>query len=152
MNLHFFFLNSPLYHLKVSTRKLEDFTDTLSVFAKKFNLHGPGAVGDDLEKGRKTMMSKIINLSFMTSLFSSFLIYFIFSAGLAMMQEFEAELALVVGAQQDLANVANLLDLQVKVFPELIHIQKDMSGLRLIYDLYKAQKVCTAVSIMAIYF
>lgn len=58
-----------------------------------------------------------------------------------MMEEFESELALVVGSQQDLANVANLLDLQVKVFPELIHIQKDMNGLRLIYDLYKAEKV-----------
>lgn len=59
-----------------------------------------------------------------------------------MMQQFEAELAMVVGEQQDLANVANLLDLPVNVFPELIHIQKDMSGLRQIYDLYKAQKVC----------
>lgn len=58
-----------------------------------------------------------------------------------MIQEFEAELGLVVGAQQDLANVANLLDLQVKVFPELINIQKEMNGLRLVYDLYKAQKV-----------
>ncbi|XP_075882096.1 dynein axonemal heavy chain 10-like isoform X2 [Nelusetta ayraudi] len=94
----------------VSTRKLEDFTETLSVFAEKFNLCGPGAVGDDLENG------------------------------LAMIQEFEAELGLVVGDQQDLANVANLLDLQVKVFPELINIQKDMNGLRLVYDLYKAQK------------
>lgn len=46
-----FFLSSK--HFKVSTRKLEDFTDTLAVFAEKFNLHGPGAVGDDLEKGLK---------------------------------------------------------------------------------------------------
>lgn len=90
-------------------------------------------------------MSKILNFSCVTSLFLlislSVNIYFVFSAGLAMMQEFEAELALVVGDQQDLANVANLLDLQVKVFPELIHIQKDMNGLRLVYDLYKAEKV-----------
>lgn len=69
-----------------------------------------------------------------------------------MMEEFESELALVVGAQQDLANVANLLDLQVKVFPELIHIQKDMSGLRLIYDLYKAQKVLHCCRFYAITF
>lgn len=131
-----FFL--PLKPLKVSTRKLEDFTDTLAVFAEKFNISGPGAVGDDLEKGLKMKTSKILNLNIVTILF---LMWFMFSAGLAMMQEFEAELELVVGAQQDLANVANLLDLQVKVFPELIHIQKDMNGLRLIYDLYKAQKV-----------
>lgn len=62
---HFIYLH---FFLKVSTRKLEDFTDTLAVFTEKFNRCGPGAVGDDLEKGVKTMTSKIFNWNFVISL------------------------------------------------------------------------------------
>lgn len=30
---------------------MEEFKDELSIFVESFNMHGPGAVGDDLEKG-----------------------------------------------------------------------------------------------------
>lgn len=32
---------------------MEEFKDELSIFAESFNMHGPGAVGDDLEKGTR---------------------------------------------------------------------------------------------------
>lgn len=58
-----------------------------------------------------------------------------------MMGTYEADLAKVVAEQQELANAEKLLDLPVSVHSEVISIQKDMKGLRQIYDVYKAQKV-----------
>lgn len=57
------------------------------------------------------------------------------------MGKYEADLAKVVGGRQELANAEKLLDLPVTVYPEVISMQKDMKGLRQIYDVYKAQKV-----------
>lgn len=64
-----------------------------------------------------------------------------FFAGLTIMETYEADLAKVVAEQQELANAEKLVDLPVNVYPEVISIQKDMKGLRQIYDVYKAQKV-----------
>lgn len=63
------------------------------------------------------------------------------------MKTYEANLAKIVAEEQELANVANLLDLPVSVFPEVFNIQNEMKALQQIYDLYKAQKVCSAVSV-----
>ncbi|XP_056232067.1 dynein axonemal heavy chain 10 [Seriola aureovittata] len=90
--------------------KIEEFKQELSIFAESFNMHGPGAVGDDLEKG------------------------------LTIMGTYETDLAKVVAGRQELANAEKLLDLPVTVYPEVISIQKDMKGLRQIYDVFKAQK------------
>lgn len=57
------------------------------------------------------------------------------------METYEADLAKVVADQQELVNAEKLLDLPVGVHPELVSMQKDMEGLRQIYDIYKAQKV-----------
>lgn len=57
------------------------------------------------------------------------------------MEKYEADLAKVVAGRQELANAEKLLDLPVTVCPEVISMQKDMKGLRQIYDVYKAQKV-----------
>lgn len=38
-------------HPKITKENIEEFKQELSVFAESFNMHGPGAVGDDLEKG-----------------------------------------------------------------------------------------------------
>lgn len=38
-------------HSKVTKEKIEEFKQELSIFAESFHMHGPGAVGDDLEKG-----------------------------------------------------------------------------------------------------
>lgn len=62
-------------------------------------------------------------------------------AGLTIMGKYEADLAKLVAEQQELANAEKLLDLPVNVYPEIISIQKDMKGLKQIYDVYKAQKV-----------
>lgn len=32
---------------------MEEFKDELSIFAESFNMHGPGAAGDNLEKGTR---------------------------------------------------------------------------------------------------
>ncbi|TKS80370.1 Dynein heavy chain 10, axonemal [Collichthys lucidus] len=94
----------------VTTEKIEKFRMEVSIFAESFNMHGPGAVGDDLEKG------------------------------LAIMGKYEADLANVVAEQLELANAEQLLDLPVTVYPEVISIQKEIKGLRQIYDVYKAQQ------------
>ncbi|XP_037633762.1 dynein heavy chain 10, axonemal [Sebastes umbrosus] len=88
----------------------EEFRQELSIFAESFNMYGPGAVGDDLEKG------------------------------LTIMVTYEADLANMVAERQKLANAEKLLDLPITVYPEVISMQKDMNGLRQIYGVYKAQK------------
>ncbi|XP_042277329.1 dynein axonemal heavy chain 10 isoform X2 [Thunnus maccoyii] len=95
---------------ETTKEKTEEFKQELSIFAESFNMHGPGAVGDDLEKG------------------------------LTIMGTYEAELAKIVAGRQELANAEKLLDLPVTMYPEMISMQKDMKGLRQIYDVYKAQK------------
>lgn len=61
------------------------------------------------------------------------------------MTKYEAELAKIVAERQDLANAEKLLDLTVTVYPDIISMQKDMKGLRQIYDVYKAQKVSSTL-------
>ncbi|XP_062273833.1 dynein axonemal heavy chain 10 [Scomber scombrus] len=95
---------------KTTKQNTEEFKHELSIFVESFNMHGPGAVGDDLEKG------------------------------LTIMGKYEAELSKIVAGRQDLANAEKLLDLTVTVYPDIISMQKDMNGLRQIYDVYKAQK------------
>lgn len=51
------------------------------------------------------------------------------------------DLAKVVAAQQELAKAQKLLDLPISVHLDLINVQKNMKGLRQIYDVYEAQKV-----------
>ncbi|XP_054466216.1 dynein axonemal heavy chain 10 [Anoplopoma fimbria] len=90
--------------------KIEEFKQESSIFAESFNMHGPGAVGDDLEKG------------------------------LTIMETYEADLAKILAERQQLANAEKLLDLPVTGYPVVVSIQKDMNGLRQIYGVYKAQK------------
>ncbi|XP_077377243.1 dynein axonemal heavy chain 10-like [Festucalex cinctus] len=97
---------------KETTKKMaEDFQEDLSIFFESFNMHGPGAVGNDLDKG------------------------------LSIMESYEAELSKMVEGRQELANAKKLLDLPVIAYPEIVSIQKDMNGFRLIYDIYRNLKV-----------
>ncbi|XP_019715984.1 dynein heavy chain 10, axonemal-like [Hippocampus comes] len=96
---------------ETTKRMAEDFQKELSIFFESFNMHGPGAVGNDLDKG------------------------------LSLMDSFEAELAKMVAGRQELANAEKLLDLPVLAYPEIVSIQKDMNGLRQIYDIFRDQKV-----------
>uniref|UniRef100_A0A7N8Y270 Dynein axonemal heavy chain 10 n=1 Tax=Mastacembelus armatus TaxID=205130 RepID=A0A7N8Y270_9TELE len=95
---------------RITNEKMEEFKQDLPIFAESFNNHGPGAVGNDLEKG------------------------------LTILGTYEAELAKILARQQDLTNAEKLLDQPVTMCTEVISIQKDMRGLRQIYDVYKAQK------------
>ncbi|XP_033947329.1 dynein axonemal heavy chain 10 [Pseudochaenichthys georgianus] len=90
--------------------KIGEFTQELSIFAESFNMHGPGAVGDDLEKG------------------------------LTVMGTYEKDLAKIVAGRQELANAEKLLDLPVTVYPDVISMQRDMEGLRQIYRVYTTQQ------------
>ncbi|CAL8247788.1 unnamed protein product [Merluccius merluccius] len=96
---------------EITNEQIEAFTQELSIFTESFNMHGPGAVGDDLEKG------------------------------LAVMGSYEVELAKMESGRQVLANAEKLFDLSFTMYPELLQVQKDMTGLRLVYDTYKAQKI-----------
>ncbi|XP_058491324.1 dynein axonemal heavy chain 10 [Solea solea] len=95
---------------QTTTENIEEFQQEVSIFAESFNMHGPGAVGDDLDKG------------------------------LNILGKYEADLVKIMAGWQELSNAEKLLDLQVTVYPEVINMQKDMKNLRQIYDMYKAQK------------
>nr|XP_057927446.1 dynein axonemal heavy chain 10-like isoform X3 [Doryrhamphus excisus] len=96
---------------KATTKGMtEEFQRNLSSFFETFTMEGPGAVGNDLDKG------------------------------LSLMDSYEADLVKMVEGRQDLANAEKLLDLPITVYPEIVSIQKNMNGFRLIYDIYQEQK------------
>ncbi|KAG5280454.1 hypothetical protein AALO_G00060150 [Alosa alosa] len=95
---------------EITKGQIDEYKQELSIFAESFNMHGPGAVGDDLEKG------------------------------LMVMGSYETELAKIEAGRQELANAEKLFDLPITMYPELVNAQREMRGLRQIYDIYKAQK------------
>uniref|UniRef100_A0A287AF97 Dynein axonemal heavy chain 10 n=1 Tax=Sus scrofa TaxID=9823 RepID=A0A287AF97_PIG len=54
---------------------------------------------------------------------------------------FEKELMRHEKNRQELANAEKLFDLPITMYPELLKVQKEMSGLKMIYELYDALKV-----------
>lgn len=54
---------------------------------------------------------------------------------------FEKELARHEKSRQELANAEKLFDLPITMYPQLLKVQKEMGGLRMIYDLYEGLKV-----------
>ena len=60
---------------------------------------------------------------------------------MSMSQSYEEELEVLVERQQELVQSERLFDLEITAYPELNTIQKDMAGMRLIYDIYLSQKV-----------
>ncbi|XP_048641449.1 dynein axonemal heavy chain 10 isoform X3 [Marmota marmota marmota] len=80
-------------------------------FAKRFYSEGPGSVGEDLDRG------------------------------VELLGVFEKELAKHEKNRQELANAEKLFDLPITMYPELLKVQKEMNGLRMIYDLYEGLKV-----------
>lgn len=57
------------------------------------------------------------------------------------MDTYEKELAKVEASRQELAKAEKLFDLPITMYPELLNVQKEMKGLRQIYEISKAQKV-----------
>ncbi|TRY94050.1 hypothetical protein DNTS_011956 [Danionella cerebrum] len=99
---------------EITLNQIEEYKQELSIFAESFNMHGPGAVGDNLEKGKST--------------------------SLEIMGTYEQELAKVESSRQELAKAEKLFNLPITTYPELLNVQKEMRGLRQIYEIYKNQK------------
>ncbi|XP_035641685.1 dynein axonemal heavy chain 10 [Oncorhynchus keta] len=95
---------------EITKEQIETYKQELTVFAESFNMHGPGAVGDNLEKG------------------------------VTVMETYETELAKIEAGRQELANAEKLFDLPITMYTELQNVQKEMKGLRQIYEIYKSQK------------
>ncbi|XP_062874230.1 dynein axonemal heavy chain 10 [Trichomycterus rosablanca] len=95
---------------EITKEQIEQYKQELSIFAESFSMHGPGAVGEDLEKG------------------------------LTLMGTYEAELATMEASRQELANAEKLFDLSITMYQELLNVQRDMSGLKQIYEVYNAQQ------------
>lgn len=66
---------------------------------------------------------------------------FLLPTGLSVMSSYETELAKMEAARQELTNAEKLFDLPITMYPELLTVQREMRGLRQIYEIYKAQKV-----------
>ncbi|XP_069789574.1 dynein axonemal heavy chain 10 isoform X2 [Narcine bancroftii] len=95
---------------KTTKHETKNFSENLAAFAAKFHLEGPGSVGPDLDTGLKIL------------------------------GKFENELEEFERKRQELANAEKLFDLSITMHPELLSLQKEMKGLRQIYDIYKAQR------------
>ncbi|XP_069475795.1 dynein axonemal heavy chain 10 [Ambystoma mexicanum] len=96
---------------QITKEEITDYQSELAEFAERFRTEGPGAVGDDLEHG------------------------------LGLLTVFEKELVKHDRRRKELANAEKLFDLPITMYPVLLHLQKDMKGLKDIYEIYKAQKV-----------
>lgn len=62
-------------------------------------------------------------------------------SGLLLLEQYKKELKQYETDRQELANAERLFDLPITMYPELVQVQKEMSGLEKIYDIYKEQKV-----------
>lgn len=65
------------------------------------------------------------------------------SLGMDLLGSFERELVRHEKNRQELANAEKLFDLPITMYPELLKVQKEMTGLRMIYELYEELKVST---------
>ncbi|XP_076363131.1 dynein heavy chain at 89D isoform X2 [Tachypleus tridentatus] len=95
---------------KITEMEVNDFSQEVQNLFNTFTTEGPGAVGDDLEKGLQVLSS------------------------------FQEKLNVILSRRQQLVNAERLFDLPVTPFPELHQMQKDMENLTQIYAIYKAQK------------
>lgn len=66
---------------------------------------------------------------------------FTYSPGLELLATFEKELTRHEKNRQELANAEKLFDLPITMYPDLLKVQKEMNGLRNIYELYEGLKV-----------
>ncbi|XP_072367150.1 dynein axonemal heavy chain 10 isoform X2 [Scyliorhinus torazame] len=96
---------------KTTKQEIQMFASNLAAFASRFRLQGPSSVGEDLD------------------------------TGLEILGKFESEVEEFERNRQELANAEKLFDLSITMHPELLSLQKEVKGLRQIYDIYKAQRV-----------
>lgn len=60
--------------------------------------------------------------------------------GIELLATFERELVQHEKKRQELANAEKLFDLPITMYPELLKVQKEMSGLKVVYELYRGLK------------
>ncbi|XP_034494845.1 dynein heavy chain 10, axonemal isoform X4 [Ailuropoda melanoleuca] len=96
---------------EITRGEISNYRQRIEDFAKRFYHEGPGSVGDDLDKG------------------------------LELLATFEKELTRHEKNRQELANAEKLFDLPITMYPDLLKVQKEMNGLRTIYELYEGLKV-----------
>uniref|UniRef100_G1NVC6 Dynein axonemal heavy chain 10 n=1 Tax=Myotis lucifugus TaxID=59463 RepID=G1NVC6_MYOLU len=96
---------------EITRSEIMNFRQQMEDFAKRFYSEGPGSVGEDLDSGMDLLGS------------------------------FERELVRHERNRQELANAEKLFDLPITMYPELLKVQKEMTGLRMIYELYEELKV-----------
>ncbi|KFO71450.1 Dynein heavy chain 10, axonemal, partial [Cuculus canorus] len=95
---------------KITQQQVEDYSKDIGDFFQKFMTEGPGAVGEDLDKG------------------------------LELMAIFEKEVEKLEKNYQELGSAEKLFDLPLTVFPDLIKAQNDMKSLKQIYEIYELQR------------
>ncbi|XP_006865538.1 PREDICTED: dynein heavy chain 10, axonemal [Chrysochloris asiatica] len=95
---------------EITRSEISNYRQMIEKFAERFYHEGPGSVGEDLDKGMDLLGS------------------------------YEQELTKHERNRQELANAEKLFDLPITMYPELLQVQKEMSGLKMIYELFKALK------------
>uniref|UniRef100_A0A8B9BUE2 Dynein axonemal heavy chain 10 n=1 Tax=Anser brachyrhynchus TaxID=132585 RepID=A0A8B9BUE2_9AVES len=95
---------------EMTQQQIEDYSKEITDFFHKFMAEGPGAVGENLDKG------------------------------LELMAIFEKEVEKLEKVHQELGSVERLFDLPATVYPDLTKAQNDMKGLKQIYEIYELQK------------
>uniref|UniRef100_A0A8C9FH70 Dynein axonemal heavy chain 10 n=1 Tax=Pavo cristatus TaxID=9049 RepID=A0A8C9FH70_PAVCR len=106
---------------EITKQQIEDYSAEVADFFSKFMAEGPGAVGEDLDKG------------------------------LELMAIFEKEMEKLEKIHQELGSVEKLFDLPAKVYPDLMKVQNDMKGLKQVYQIYELQRVSYAHSCSGTY-
>ncbi|XP_075852592.1 dynein axonemal heavy chain 10 [Microcebus murinus] len=96
---------------EITRGEIANFRALIEEFARRFYSEGPGSVGEELDKG------------------------------VDLLGQFEKELARHEKSRQELANAEKLFDLPITMYPELLKVQKEMNGLKMIYELYGNLKV-----------
>ncbi|XP_060639849.2 dynein axonemal heavy chain 10-like [Anolis sagrei] len=95
---------------EITRIQITNYSKEIDDFYQRFITEGPGSVGDNLDRGLELMVI------------------------------FEKELEKHEKNRQELANAEKLFDLPITMYPDLIKIQKEMKGLRQIYEIYKMQQ------------
>uniref|UniRef100_A0A673VC35 Dynein axonemal heavy chain 10 n=1 Tax=Suricata suricatta TaxID=37032 RepID=A0A673VC35_SURSU len=95
---------------EITRGEILNYRQQIEEFANRFYSEGPGSVGDDLDKG------------------------------VELLAIYEKELMRHEKNRQELANAEKLFDLPITMYPELLKVQKEMNGLKSIYELYEALK------------
>uniref|UniRef100_A0A8C6Y8I9 Dynein axonemal heavy chain 10 n=1 Tax=Naja naja TaxID=35670 RepID=A0A8C6Y8I9_NAJNA len=95
---------------EITREQIGNYSKEIDDFYQRFVTEGPGSVGENLDRG------------------------------LELMVVFEKELEKHEKNRQELANAEKLFDLPITMYPDMIKIQKEMKGLRQIYEIYKLQQ------------